>query len=1043
MAVRVYQRTEEMFVQSQGGSDPNPVFPQFNAMDIYPNQYWGSVYRRKERRKYPIIYLENEYLKVGCILGIGGRIWTIYDKLARRHAINKVSGVWSYAGGFGRNYTCGGLEVNYPLAHSPTTRLPREHRIIREKDGSGSVVISEYERKWRTRWSVTYTLRPARAFLEVTVRLYNRTPFDVRCMYWCNCGFPLSDSTEFIFPEEAGCLHGKETTTFSWPIWQGRDMGMIRNVAAPLGLYMLEAQEPYFGYYDHAADFGLAHYADLADLPGKKYWSWGRGFYGRQLVPPTRHPDAVEYGEIQAGRIVIQEHLDRVAPETEQAWTEYWYPVRGTGRFNGAGRDAVIRAELVPDARTPTASRVHIRALGTGHFPDATVEVSCGRRPVARKPISISPESPASVRITLPYRPSADATIFVTVRGSDGAVLSRARIDPPRTRDSWTEVPDPKARTEPAGAEELFLEGETLERDWYRRDARSQYERALEVDPGLSRAHLEIGKLELARGCYDAAVTRLRKACQRDGDSLEIRYFLGLALEFAGDEPAAERMYELACRYDYEARTRLRLAQIKMRQGDFHHALRHLERIRDVAGRLTRPRGLLAACLRHLDRRTDAAEQIKTALEIDPTDPFLRIEAMRNAGGDAERKKLLTQVDNYEPPILEAAFDYGAAGLLDDALFAMGTIPRPGPLAKFYQAWLLQQSGRRSRAAAALAAACRMDPVGHHAWRLEMIPVLDWAVEAMGRHPRPYYHLGNLMMARDRADEALALWRKALRLGDKCHLLYASLGYYDLNVTQDHRAALAYFRKAKKLQPKDLYVTAAVASTLNAMGRHEGTIRLLTAEADSVRRSAVLSYHLLAARLAKRQYRQFDRLCATCNYADNWALPGPQSLWSTRHFTEGLSLMAEGKYQRAIDALLKATDVPGHLTCEPQRPEKNERGFYHVGRCYKKLGQVEKAKQYWRKAVRCENPMTYDPASWYAGWRDRYYQALSYMKLGDTEQANTIFDAMELAAKHFFEIPYPARRDLMNLVARGRLSEEDQKDPAASEALEVATMAEL
>ena len=204
---------------------------------------------------------------------IGGRIWDIYDKIGRRHLANFNTGVRTYNAGFGLNYTTGGVECNYPLAHSPTTSRKREVSTARYRDGSAAIIISEYEQIWRTRWSVAYRLYPDRSFVELRVRIYNRTPYDGRYMYWNNCGFVLNKSSQFILPEDAGSMHGMEAKTFSWPTWRHLDLSLWRNVPAMLGLYMLDSKEPYFGYYDHDNQFGLVHYSDLADLPGKKYWT--------------------------------------------------------------------------------------------------------------------------------------------------------------------------------------------------------------------------------------------------------------------------------------------------------------------------------------------------------------------------------------------------------------------------------------------------------------------------------------------------------------------------------------------------------------------------------------------------------------------------------------------------------------------------------------------------------------------------------------------------------------------------------------------------
>ncbi len=172
--VRLTKRHVVMEHHSQDPFNPHPVFPQWSPWSVYPYPYWGTMQRRRVRQSYFMPTLENEYLRVTVAPDIGGRIWDRYDKIGRRHLANYNTGVRSYNGGFGLNYTCAGIECNYPLAHSCTTNTKREVSFERLPDGAGAIVISEYERIWRTRWAVAYVLHPGRSYLELRLRLYNR-----------------------------------------------------------------------------------------------------------------------------------------------------------------------------------------------------------------------------------------------------------------------------------------------------------------------------------------------------------------------------------------------------------------------------------------------------------------------------------------------------------------------------------------------------------------------------------------------------------------------------------------------------------------------------------------------------------------------------------------------------------------------------------------------------------------------------------------------------------------------------------------------------
>ena len=70
-----------------------------------------------------------------------------------------------------------------------------------------------------------------------------------------------------------------------------------------------------------------------------------------------------------------------------------------------------------------------------------------------------------------------------------------------------------------------------------------------------------------------AAHLRRGHAPPRASPSLELRYFAGLALRHAGRTADARQMFELATRYDWEMRALARLAEMRMVEKDWHHAL--------------------------------------------------------------------------------------------------------------------------------------------------------------------------------------------------------------------------------------------------------------------------------------------------------------------------------------------------------------------------------------------------------------------------------------------------------------------------------------
>jgi len=1045
--VRITKRTTTMENYSQDPLNPHPVFPQWSPWSVYPYQYWGAMRKYIVRQKYYMPALENDFLRVTFAPDIGGRIWDVYDKVGKRHLANWNTGVRTYNAGFGLNYTTGGIECNYPLAHSPTTSRKREVTTAAYSDGSAAVIISELDLIWRTRWSVTYKLHPGRSFIDQRVRIYNRTPYDSRYMYWNNCGWVLNESSQFIFPETAGAMHGLEAKTFSYPTWRHQDLSHFRNVPEMLGLYMLDAREPYFGYYDHADQFGFVHYADLADLPGKKYWTWGFVPEADAIRRKTIHSRNQVFGEVQAGRLVIQEHRDRVPPETEIEWSEMWYPVRATGAFNSAGPGAVMLAEVIETS--PRHSRLRVRANGNGFFPHARIIVAADGIKQVERPMPLNPRDAVEQVLAVRGRCGPEQHTTVTLCDAGGEILAVARLRQPSKRDSWREVIEVKEELQAAGAEEFFMAAETTARDWGNHDLKPLYEKAIRRDEGFSPARRELGKLATWQGLYDKALEHLEIALERDPDSPDSRYFLGVALTHAGRPVEARKAFELANRYDCEARSLVRLAELRMMEKNWHHALRHLDRLASAYPRLTRPRGLRAACLRKLGRRKQAAAEIAEALGIDGQDPFLQMESMfiQSESTAAKRlparsvKALIEQVRAYEPPLLEAAFDYLSVNLYEEAEAALRIIPKAGPLALFARAHACRRLGRNAAAVRLLVRACKSDPVGHQAWRLEMIPIIEWATTQLPKNPRPVFYLGNLLMARRRTEEGARLWRRAEKMGEKHYLLFANLGFYESRVAGNPGRAAAYFRKAARTEPTDLYVKHALFEALSAAGKRAAAVRYLEREKKAVLSSPRLAHDLLTAYLERNDYRKFDAICAQVDFTPNFGIPGPHNLWLRRHLQEAMQSRGKVSLQRALEILKNLEPAPPHLGVASHKDLEDDRRYYHMGCIHQQMGHPEKARECWEKTLTFDHSTYYEPGYWFEHWNRRYFQALALQKLGRQSEANAFFDAMELLATNP-EIPLDAKEAIMDLVERGRFAPDEEKDPFWKALVKVETRAE-
>ena len=83
-------------------------------------------------KKWTVVTLENNYIRLAVIPDLGGRIFEAYDKttgydfLYRQHVIKPA-----LIGAYGA-WMSGGMEFNWPYHHRPSTMMPVGYRSIRQ-----------------------------------------------------------------------------------------------------------------------------------------------------------------------------------------------------------------------------------------------------------------------------------------------------------------------------------------------------------------------------------------------------------------------------------------------------------------------------------------------------------------------------------------------------------------------------------------------------------------------------------------------------------------------------------------------------------------------------------------------------------------------------------------------------------------------------------------------------------------------------------------------------------------------------------------------
>lgn len=867
--VRTYRKTVELPTFVPLAPDRNPMFLekrvyQGSSGRVYPLPFTDRIADRPQPRAWEAIYIENDYLLVMILPALGGRIHRLLDKTNGYDAIYHQPVIKPALVGLAGPWASGGIEINWPQHHRPSTFMPADAAIERHPDGSATVWLSEHDPMARMKGMHGVRLHPGKSYLELVARAYNRTTDVQTFLWWANVATRVHEHYQSFFPPDATCIadHAKRATG-SYPLCEGRyygvdyakraregipageqprqyppadyarnDLSWYANIPVPTSYMCTASAENFAGGYDHRARAGLIHFANHHVSPGKKQWTWGNHEFGyawdRNLTEPDASGEYAPYIELMAGVYTDnQPDFAYLQPGETKSWSQYWYPFREIGPVHHATLAAAVSVRV-------SGQHAQLGVAVTGRYVGASVTVTAayGRSAktktditLARFTRTLAPDLPFTTELALLPRTRADAlTVRVTTAEGRELITYSPRKKP--AVDAPAPATEPPAPAEVAGNDELFVIGLHLEQ--YRHATRCPTDywlEALRRDSGDSRAHLALGRWHLRRGELAAAETHLRASIARltsrnpnpyDG---EAHYQLGRCLRLQADccgneltptrddliTAAYAAFYKATWNQAWQAAGYHALAEIDASRGDWTTALDQVERALRLNTDNLRARNLQVIILRRLNRPREAAALLRATLKLDPLDWWAR---------DLNAETLTCDVQVR----LDLALDYARAGLDEEALNVLagarpptrlrrGQLPDASlgtaPLLHYYRAWLCHRLGRQPAAQRHLAAAARARPDYCFPSRLEEITILSHALQANPQDARAAFYLGNLYYDRRRHPEAIALWERATKGEPANAIAWRNLGIGYCNIARQPARALRAYDAAFRANPHD------------------------------------------------------------------------------------------------------------------------------------------------------------------------------------------------------------------------------------------------
>lgn len=1022
-----------------GEPNPNPMFLerrvyQGSSGAVYPYPVIDRVDNEKRDREWLALFLENRWLKIMILPELGGRVQMALDKTNGYHFVYYNRVIKPALVGLCGPWISGGIEFNWPQHHRPTTFSPVEWKIEQGGDGGVTVWCSEIEPMFGTRGTHGFRLYPDRAYLELDVRLYNRTSEPQTFLWWANPAVHVNDDYQSVFPPDVHAVmdHGKRAVS-SFPIARGEyykvdyapgaDITRYKNIPVPTSYMAYHSDYDFIGCYDHGKRAGMLHVADHHLVPGKKQWTWGNGDFGRSWDRQLTDEDG-PYIELMCGAFTDnQPDFSWLMPGEEKRFTQTFMPYKEIGPACNASREAVIAFELNGGTaslglHTARHGQYTVQLWSDDTPPERVhnhknMDLPAVRRMLSRdaqlrytKSVALGPESAWQAEIELR---ETVAPHHLTMRVLDATGRPILEFTP--AGGEIPALPPPAAAApEPTvieSVEELYLNGLHLEQ--YRHATRAPeayYEEALRRDPGDSRCNNAIGLLLLRRGRFADAEPFFRRAIARltsrnpnppDGEPY---YHLGLCLRLRERlEDARDAFCKALWNEAWKAPAAFELARLALREGNAAEALAFLNTALVRNAHHHKARHLRVLTLRRLGREDDARAEAELSLDLDPFNAGVLFELERlGAGADLE-----TVLGGKAYNFIQLALDYAHAGAYDEGLMALDRAPAGDPMAPFFAGWIETRRGNVSAAVDRFRRASALPRDFLFPNALESVPALRAAMRLLGEAASAPYALGNFWYSRRQYDEAIACWETAARIDPAFPTAWRNLGLAYMNKRADPAAAQRALETAFSLDPADARVffeldqlrkrrNVAPRERLAALEQHAEP----TAARDDLTIERIALLNLLG------RHEEALHLLSARNFHP-WE--GGEGKVTAQYVVSLLQLarrdLQTGQPDAALAKLERARNYPPNLG-EGKLPGCRENHLdYWSGRALLARGDIDEARLHFQRAAR--GSIRPDSAMYYNDQPPEtiFYQGLAVRMLEDADRARAIFAGLvEYGRRH-------------------------------------------
>jgi tetratricopeptide (TPR) repeat protein len=994
--------------QSPGRDMNPPLFSNSTLVGLYPFTTYQMPFKPggPVPEKYPAVFVENEYLTLTYVPELGGRFFELYDKLHHKQVFyhNDVIKPADYDAR--DNFPLTGIELTGPYdAHSRTLHGEPywSHTVVKHKDGSISVMLSEIDPVYHMNVTFTATLYPGVAAMKTSVFCYNPNDGQKPQMFWTSASMHSTPKTRFIYPMTRTVGHTTGEIA-NWPVYNGVDDSWDRNNKHMLGVFGIDTYDNFGGAYKFDKDYGLFRYADRRVVQGMKLWTFGYS----NLATVLEHAytdNGGPYIEIQSGRMVWDGYYEYVAPHKVEKWHEWWIPVAGIGGLTTLAPDVALSLEVMPDAAGQNSS-VKVALSPVRTISNAKLVVKAKNGVLLNTTVNMVPGTPVLKTIDGIHADKVGLKeMEVSITSPDGKVLmDYARPD---SNPGGTELSpfakglgDAPIPPEKMTAEQLMMAAQLNQKEMKFPAATDLANEALKRDPGYSPAHQLLGILQFDQGHFEQAAAEFQKAVDRNPYADESWYYLAICqLNLNQQQQAEHNFYYIWPASTYYGPREYQLGRLAFLRHDDEAAEQHLLGAINSNGEDLKTRLLLAMMYRDQEKKDAALEQLAKVSAIDPPDRVAQAERFFLTGDIAAESELRSLMGEQGEDAIQVSIFYSSLSRWKEAVAVLKMVEPPhnkdpwgiSPIYYYTLAYAQKQTGDLTAAAEnrkkAQAAA---DIVERFPYRAETVAPLEDAVKDNPNDTVARFNLACLLYFLGNKTEAIEQWELVNRIDPSDFGARRALGLaYEAEGNVDQ--AIPQLQKAVELKPGNMDTLDDLAKTYAQVGRFDEQIALLQKAFAGDSNNDHLAEGLLNAYLIQGKLQAAQEIIDHHTFAPRHRTYNVRTEYRNLQYGMGAEAFNKGNYEQALKLFQAALKPPVSLGVDNFELESTPRADYYIGRTLDALGRKQEARQAYEQSIRGIDQLTGDRDSWSS---DNFFMVLSLGRLGRQQEAAEL-------SKHF------------------------------------------